>query len=73
MVIELRSPKRRIFDVAVVIVCVCMCGVAKGVDRGCTPLPTRPQRFCDPASLVRFMIDAQIFRFIYIIEGKTFF
>ena len=29
----------------------------EGMDKGCTPLPTRPQRFCDPASLVFLSID----------------
>ena len=37
--------------------CVCVCvgkglGGALGVDGGWIPLPTRPQRYCDPASLV---------------------
>ena len=27
-------------------------GGAWGVDRGWPPLPTRPQQYCDPASLV---------------------
>ena len=29
-----------------------MLGVGLGVDGGWMPLPTRPQRYCDPASLV---------------------
>ena len=29
-------------------------GGALGVDGGWLPLPTRPQRYCDPASLVLF-------------------
>ena len=32
--------------------CVSVFGVAEGVDGVCMPLPTRPQRYCDPASLV---------------------
>ena len=31
---------------------VCWWGGAWGVDGGWMPLPTRPQRYCDPASLV---------------------
>ena len=31
---------------------VSKCGVGEGVDEGWMPLPTRPQRYCDPASLV---------------------
>ena len=30
-------------------------GGALGVDGGWLPLPTRPQRYCDPASLVLFI------------------
>ena len=29
-----------------------MCGVGDGVNGGWMPLPTRPQWYCDPASLV---------------------
>ena len=51
---ELRIAKTRIFDAALVIVFVfeCVCVMGEGVDGGNTPLPTRPQRYCDPASLV---------------------
>ena len=37
-----------------VCVCVCLCvwDGGWGVDGGWMPLPTRPQRYCDPASLV---------------------
>ena len=32
---------------------MCVCGVGSwGLDGGWTPLPARPQRYCDPASLV---------------------
>ena len=34
------------------IVCVCVRGVGEGVDGSVMPLPTRPQQYCDPASLV---------------------
>ena len=30
-----------------------------GVDGGWTPLPTRPQQYCDPASLVSGVFDKQ--------------
>ena len=36
---------------------------AWGVDGGWMPLPTRPQRYCDPASLVLFI---NRYAFIYI-------
>ena len=32
-------------------ICVCLC-VGWSVDGGRMPLPTRPQRYCDPASFV---------------------
>ena len=44
--------KTRIFDAAVMIVCVCEYGVEEGMDGSCMCLPTRPQRYCDPASFV---------------------
>ena len=64
VMIVLRSAKTRISDAAVAIVCVSECvwgwGVDEGmetVDGGYTLLPTRQQRFCDPASLVcRFLL-----------------
>ena len=34
------------------LVSVSVCGVGVDVDGGCTPLPTRPERYRDPASLV---------------------
>ena len=42
-VIKLKSAKLRVFDDDIVIICVSSCGVGKGVDGGCMPLPTRPQ------------------------------
>ena len=33
-------------------VCVSEHGVREGADESCMPLPTRPQRYCDPASLI---------------------
>ena len=48
----------RIYDTAVVIVWVCECvagvvgGGGCGEAGGWMPLPTRPQRYCDPTSLV---------------------
>ena len=32
--------------------CLSVCGVDEGVDGGYMPLLIRPQRYCDPASLV---------------------
>ena len=32
-----------------------MLGVGWGVDGGWMPLPTRPQRYCDPVSLVSLL------------------
>ena len=53
---ELKSVKTRIYDAAVMIVGMCVSehGMGEGRDGDCMPLPTRPQRFCDPASLVSF-------------------
>ena len=51
MVIELKSAKTRIFDAALVIICMRVFGVGEGVDWDCTPLPIRPKQYCDPASL----------------------
>ena len=50
--IELKSAKMRISDVAVVILCVCGEG-GEGVDGGYTPLPNSPQWNCNPASLAQ--------------------
>ena len=41
--------------------CVCVSGGrglggAMGVDGGWPPLPTRPQQYCDPASLVQLIL-----------------
>ena len=33
-------------------VCASVCGVGEGMNGGCTPLPTCPQWYCDPTSLV---------------------
>ena len=44
---ESKSAKTSILDAF----CVCEWG-SRGVDEGWMPLPTRPQRYCDPASLV---------------------
>lgn len=73
MVIKSKSVKMRIFYAAVVIdydTCVCewlwvcvLFGVGKGVNGGCTPLPTRPQRNSAPASFVSFAQD--VFHFKY--------
>ena len=35
----------------------CVGGGAWGVDWGWMPLPTRPQQYCDPASLVLFALE----------------
>ena len=38
--------------------CMSVCGRGDwGLDRGWTPLPTRLQRYCDPASLVSFFLS----------------
>ena len=44
--------KTRIFEAPVVTVFVSKCGVGEGVDGGWMPLPTHPQQYCDPVSLV---------------------
>ena len=44
--IELKSGKTSVFDAFCV--CVCWRG-AWGVNGGWTPLPTRPQQYCNPA------------------------
>ena len=36
------------------VLCMCVWGGSWGADGGWMPLPTRPQRYCDPASLVTF-------------------
>ena len=36
-------------------VCESEHGVGEGMDGGCMPLPTHPQRYCDPASRVLTM------------------
>ena len=41
----------RFYEAAVGIVRVCVCGLDSDMDRDCTPLSTRPQRYFDPASL----------------------
>ena len=58
VIIESKSVKTRIYNAAVMIVCVCVSehGVGEGMDGGCMPLPTHPQQFCDPASLVLFVL-----------------
>ena len=38
-------------------VCLCVWDGGWGVDWGWMPLPTRPQRYCDPASLVGMCVD----------------
>ena len=50
VMIEMKSGKSSILDTF----CVCLCvgGGDYGLDGDWTPLPTRPQRHCDPASLV---------------------
>ena len=46
VVIESKSVKTRIYDAAVMIICVCVREhrVGEGKDGSCMPLPTRPQR-----------------------------
>ena len=34
--------------------CVSEHGIGEGMDGDCMPLPTRPQRYCDPASHLHF-------------------
>ena len=36
---------------------MCVWAGAQGVDGGWMPLPTRPQRYCDPASLAIRLMD----------------
>ena len=56
VVIESKSVKMRIYDAALLqswlSVFVNEHGVGEGMDGGWMPLPTRSQRYCDPASLV---------------------
>ena len=54
VVIELKSGKISVLEAFCVCVCVLERGIggALGVDERLLPLPTRPQRYCDPASLV---------------------
>ena len=47
---------------------VCVWSGVWGVDGGWMPLPTRPQRYCDPASLVHF--DTPSFSPSNVIEKK---
>ena len=48
---ESKSGKTGVLDV---FLGMCVGGGAWGVDGGWMPLPTHPQRYCDPASLVNF-------------------
>jgi len=50
VMIELKSGKTNVLDTF----CTCLCvrGGDWGLAEGWTPLPTRPQRYCEPASLV---------------------
>ena len=52
--IESKNVKTRIYDAAVMIICVCASdhGVREGINGGCMPLPIRLQQYCDLASLV---------------------
>ena len=54
--LELKMQKTRIYDAAVGIICECVRGV-RGVAGGWMPLPTRPQRYYDPVSLVHFNVQ----------------
>ena len=48
-VIELKSGEIGVLDTF----CICLSiGMGMGMDRGWMPLPTRPKRYCGPASLV---------------------
>ena len=49
-VIKLKSGITSVLDA--ICVCLCVWDGGWGVDGGWMPLPTRPQRYCDPASLV---------------------
>ena len=51
-----KSGKMSVFLLFFVYVCVHV--GYWGVDGGWTPLPTRPQRYCDPASLVPSALTA---------------
>ena len=42
-----------------------VCGVGEGVEMGRSPLPTYPQRYCDPASLVDIFLRNIWFLFTY--------
>ena len=42
-------------------------GGALGVDGGWLPLPTRPQRYCDPASLVDMLEQKKIYQIFFLI------
>ena len=62
VMLESKSGKTSVLDV---FLGMCIAGGAWGVDGGWTPLPTRPQRYCDPTSLVclySMMTDESIFR-----------
>ena len=54
--LKLKMRKKRTNDTTVVIECVCVGGSVWeggwGEAGGWLPLPPRPQRYCDPASLV---------------------
>ena len=58
IMIESKSGKISVLDTF----CVCLCvrGEDWGLVGGWKPLPTRPQQYCDPASLV-FSIVCKVF------------
>ena len=45
-------------------------GGGLGVDGGWMPLPTRPQRYCDPASLVSIVFQYLFIHFIILDQEK---
>ena len=59
-VIESKSGKMSVLDTFYV--CLCM-EWGFGVDGGLMPLPTRPQRYCDPASLIIVVVSLMFFCF----------
>ena len=46
---------------------------AWGVDGGWMPLPTRPQRYCDPASLVLPFFSSKYLYFFFIVSQFSIF
>ena len=57
MMIESKSVKMCNYDATVMIFCACkLAWGGEGMDGGSMPLPTHPQQYCDPASLVYILL-----------------